>query len=230
MATTTIRTGRHHTIYGQLIPAAIFTAMAISDLTATIADLNYLTHHPNAAAAANTLQHIATSAFTLLPAILFLLHPAPHAKDPRRHIRLAALTATFLLPALATLTPAGSHLAHTPPAAAWSALTIATIATTYGTYSLLHLNTNFSLSPETRHITTTGPYRHIRHPLYLAEIITAAAIAIGSLEPTLIVGAATLTALQIVRINAEEHLLSNTDAAYPQLQAAVPHRLIPHIW
>ena len=203
--------------------------MAGADLAATAANLSYLTHHPSAAAAGNSLQHLATSAYTLTPAVLFHLHSPPQAKDPRRHIRLTAITATFLLPSLAALSPSGSHLAHIPATANWAALLLATSATTYGTYSLLHLNTNFSLSPETRHITTSGPYRHIRHPLYLAEIVAAAAVAIGSLEPTLIVGAAALTALQILRIHAEEQLLS-TQPAYQQLQTAVAHRLIPGIW
>ena len=47
-------------------------------------------------------------------------------------------------------------------------------------YSLAILRRIFGVAPQVRTLIRTGPYRHIRHPLYVAEFITlVAAVLVG---------------------------------------------------
>jgi len=48
-------------------------------------------------------------------------------------------------------------------------------------WSLLHLREGFlgNVEPETEHLATRGPYRFMRHPLYLGMITTTVGLTIG---------------------------------------------------
>ncbi len=53
-------------------------------------------------------------------------------------------------------------------------MTLATALTIWGMWALRR---SFSITVEARLLTTGGPYRWVRHPIYLGEILTAAAVA-----------------------------------------------------
>lgn len=92
-----------------------------------------------------------------------------------------------------------------------------------------HLGAAFSLVPEARRLVTSGPYRWIRHPLYLAGFV----IGLG----LLLVGASTASlglflafvASQALRIQYEEQVLIDALPEYREYR----HRtwaLLPHIY
>jgi protein-S-isoprenylcysteine O-methyltransferase Ste14 len=79
-------------------------------------------------------------------------------------------------------------------------------------------------------VISTGPYAHIRHPMYAAALllIFAIPIALGSWRGLLI---ATISPfLLIARILDEERALSAELAGYDNYCRAVPYRLIPMVW
>jgi protein-S-isoprenylcysteine O-methyltransferase Ste14 len=51
-----------------------------------------------------------------------------------------------------------------------------TVATGFTTWSLWVLRKSFSITVEARSLVTSGPYQWVRHPVYLGEIFTAAAV------------------------------------------------------
>jgi protein-S-isoprenylcysteine O-methyltransferase Ste14 len=57
--------------------------------------------------------------------------------------------------------------------AVFSWMTIATGFTAWGIWNLRH---SFSITVEARVLVTRGPYRWVRHPVYLGEILAAAAV------------------------------------------------------
>ncbi len=74
-----------------------------------------------------------------------------------------------------------------------------------------------------------GPYRRIRHPMYLAELAMAVGLplvlgAVGTLALSLVFGAVVLH-----RIGVEEEALAARLPDYPAY-AARTHRLIPHVF
>jgi protein-S-isoprenylcysteine O-methyltransferase Ste14 len=75
----------------------------------------------------------------------------------------------------------------------------------------------------------SGPYRHIRHPMYAGYLLTHFAFLL--MNPTLYNLTLYLAccAMQVGRIQAEERLLGQ-DAAYQSYQGAVRFRLIPPLF
>jgi protein-S-isoprenylcysteine O-methyltransferase Ste14 len=74
-----------------------------------------------------------------------------------------------------------------------------------------------------------GPYRRLRHPMYLAEIALAvgAPLTLGACFTLLL--SALFVALVIHRIGVEERCLAQRLATYPDY-AARTHRLIPYVY
>ena len=79
-------------------------------------------------------------------------------------------------------------------------------------------------------VISTGPYAHVRHPMYAgaALLIFAMPIALGSFWGML--PAALAIRVLIARILDEEHTLSAELPGYDDYCRAIPYRLIPLVW
>lgn len=95
--------------------------------------------------------------------------------------------------------------------------------------ALLKLGRSLSIMPEARRLVTDGPYRYVRHPLYLAEAVVLLGIFLQfrSLPVALIVIA--VLAFQFLRMHYEEGVLR---AAFPEYAdyARRTARLIPGVY
>ena len=95
--------------------------------------------------------------------------------------------------------------------------------------SLLSLGRWFGVRPALRGLVTSGPYRLVRHPMYLAYVIAD----IGYNLQEWNFGTALLVlagwASLLYRIHAEERILSR-DAGWANYVASVRHRLFPGLW
>jgi len=96
-------------------------------------------------------------------------------------------------------------------------------------YILTCLGRSFSILPESRKLVVSGPYKRIRHPLYLVEALAT----VGALINFWSIGAILLVSVQFifqfVRMHYEEKVLS---AQFPEYQeyAQRTFRLIPGIY
>jgi protein-S-isoprenylcysteine O-methyltransferase Ste14 len=95
--------------------------------------------------------------------------------------------------------------------------------------ALLKLGRSLSIMPEARRLVTDGPYRYVRHPLYLAEAVVLLGIFLQfrSLPVALIVIA--VLVFQFLRMHYEEGVLR---AAFPEYAdyARRTARLIPGLY
>ena len=98
-------------------------------------------------------------------------------------------------------------------ACVFSFMTVATVFTLWGLWSLRRA---FSITVEARTLVTGGPYRWVRHPVYLGEMLTAAAVALWRLTPANIGIFLFFAAVQLLRARWEETKLS---AALPGFAA-----------
>lgn len=75
-------------------------------------------------------------------------------------------------------------------------------------WALWHLRGSFAIMAEARHAVTSGPYRYVRHPLYLGEMLTMLGLClmIGTASGVLFWVA--FTGLQLARAGIEEEKLS----------------------
>lgn len=107
--------------------------------------------------------------------------------------------------------------------------TVMTAGLSLSVASKLYLNRSFGLIAANRGVKSGGPYRVVRHPMYLGYIVTEFGFLIGNLTvANLVIYLATWT-FQIVRIREEEQVLRRDDA-YRELATRVPSRLIPGIY
>jgi len=114
---------------------------------------------------------------------------------------------------------------------AWPAagLVLVVLAACLSIASLLSLGRRFGVFPALRDLQTRGPYRLVRHPMYLAYILAD----IGYNLQEWNFGTALLVmagwASLLYRIHAEERILSH-DAGWSAYAALVRHRLLPGLW
>jgi protein-S-isoprenylcysteine O-methyltransferase Ste14 len=95
--------------------------------------------------------------------------------------------------------------------------------------SLVCIGRYFGIRPAVRGVATNGPYRVVRHPMYLSYVISDIGYNLeeGNLGTALIVmvGWASL----LYRIRAEERVLSR-DARWAAYRRKVRYRLLPGLW
>ncbi|HXZ03151.1 MAG TPA: isoprenylcysteine carboxylmethyltransferase family protein [Stellaceae bacterium] len=197
--------------FGLVKSALQFDAAALDTIAlATIADM---------------LSRFFTMAFFIFAAWLTLVRSPPVAKAPGLMPRLVALLAVTMLLAL-------PFLPRLEPAPTWLLFLSAGLAFLGNALALIALNwlgRSFSVMSEARRLVTAGPYRCVRHPLYLTEEIAI----IGIFLPYWSWQAALLffahLALQLLRLNNEERVLRQTFADYADY-ARRTARLIPGLW
>jgi protein-S-isoprenylcysteine O-methyltransferase Ste14 len=93
----------------------------------------------------------------------------------------------------------------------------------------LFLRRSFGILPANRGVQRAGPYRLVRHPMYAGYLLTHIGFLLSSFELRNILAYAACWTAMILRVRAEEAILSN-DPAYRDYQHAVRYRVIPGLW
>lgn len=96
-------------------------------------------------------------------------------------------------------------------------------------YGKLVLGRSFGIVAANRGVVSSGPYRLVRHPIYLGYLVTHAGFLLSnmSVRNAAIYGVAYF--FQIARIYAEERILSEDDR-YREYLRCVRYRLIPGVF
>ena len=124
-----------------------------------------------------------------------------------------------------------AYLRWVPGEPAWptGGLVLVTLAACLSFASLSTIGRWFGVRPALRGLATTGPYRLVRHPMYLAYVVADIGYNLQewNVGTVLMVLAGWLSILY--RIRAEEQVLAR-DPHWPAYAALVRSRLVPGLW
>lgn len=146
--------------------------------------------------------------FLALIAILLVVRRKPVSKAAGLRPRLMALAGTFMLGPIVLLTDPQPRVSL-----AAVGLVLVAIGTAAATYTLAYLGRSFSVMAEARRLVTSGPYRHVRHPLYVAEEVAVLGATIGRFSLGAVLLLLAHIAIQYRRALAEEAVLTE---AFPE--------------
>ncbi len=111
-------------------------------------------------------------------------------------------------------------------------LALAVVALVIGVWSLRVLRRSLSIYPaplSDAELVLRGPYRLVRHPIYLAVILGTVGLALGTLNPTALIAAIVFVPFFMAKSGHEEDLLIEQYPEYREYRSAVSYRLIPWV-
>jgi protein-S-isoprenylcysteine O-methyltransferase Ste14 len=92
-------------------------------------------------------------------------------------------------------------------------------------WSVFSLGTSLGIAPADRGLVMSGPYRHVRHPMYTFEILFCLGYWLANLTWLNVVVWVLLVAVQVTRALREEHAIEG----YAEYTAQVRWRFIPGV-
>jgi len=122
-------------------------------------------------------------------------------------------------------------LRWSPGEEAWPAggLALVTLAAGLSFLSLLTIRRRFGVRPALRGLVTSGPYRFVRHPMYLSYVIGDIGYNLEEWNFVTVLLVLLGWVSLIYRIHAEERVISQ-DPRWPDYFAQVRYRLFPGLW
>jgi protein-S-isoprenylcysteine O-methyltransferase Ste14 len=204
--------------------SAAVSGRRLADLllfSVTSAELAILVHQVPAFA---PIDWVYVSQHLLVLAIAFARH-APQARDS------SLPTSTAVIVSYAYPYAQMVYLGWVPGEPAWpdGGFVLVTTATGLSLASLLTLGRSFGVRPALRRLVVNGPYRAVRHPMYLSYLISDVGYNLQewNIGSVLLVLAGWTSLLY--RIHAEERILSH-DPRWSAFASSVRYRLLPGVW
>jgi protein-S-isoprenylcysteine O-methyltransferase Ste14 len=206
-------------VFGRALPAVLFAEMGWLQIG----------HLAGAHGVLQMLPRTLYLLFCCIPVGLYLTRPMPVTRDGRLIARAAAFGGTCMQLVIGAFIPQHRLLFHPPDALVFVASLMSIAAFAFACIGLAYLRRNVSIIPEARRVVTGGPYRIVRHPLYLAEITAAVALVLVAPYLTPVIALVAFVLLQGARARFEERLLTETFPEYAGYQKRTS-ALIPFVW
>ena len=216
-----VLSGRVTVDWGRIVVVPLFIGTLLLNLQVMVRALHG--GSSELAIACSVLASAGTIAFQVLVILAYLRRGPATATTTSASARVAAVVATWLpllvLPWLGTGRNEQLDVA---------ASVLIAMAMGLALWSVTVLGTNISVFAQTRQLADRGPYRLVRHPLYLAEVIAVAGITLHTARLAAVLLVPLMAALQAFRAAHEERLLVTTLPGYVEYRQRTA-RLIPQV-
>ncbi len=219
-----------HPLTSRFLPASALAGLAIWQVGALLSELQELNVRPGWIVLGECLRSVLYVLFLCFPIAAFLTQEPPRSRDGRPGMTCAAVTASFLLVGLGLLVPSGPEFWRPSSQVVEVALAVTLMGVVLAVVSAHSLGASFSFAPQGRALVVRGPYRLVRHPIYLAELLMILGVTVVDPRLVPILGALCVAGLQLARIRAEERLLRSTFPGFGAYAAVTRHRLVPLVW
>jgi protein-S-isoprenylcysteine O-methyltransferase Ste14 len=179
---------------------------------------------PSVAAWAHLARDATNILYFSLIIVLVFVRTMPLAKSEGLMPRAVALAGAYM-----TIGRGLLPFAHMPAIFDAVAAALTALGSVLSIVVLVSLGRSFSILPEARKLVTKGPYRIVRHPLYVCEEIGNIGVMLQYVQPwSLLIEIASIS-MQLWRISFEERVLTKT---FPEYVAYSEHtrRLIPGVY
>jgi protein-S-isoprenylcysteine O-methyltransferase Ste14 len=205
--------------FGRAVPAALFAEMGWLQVGRVA----------QASGVLQVLPRVLYLLFCCIPVGLYLTRPMPINRDGRLVARAAAFGGTCMQLFIGAFVPQNRLLFEPSDALIFVASLLSIAAFAFACLGLGYLRRNLSIIPEARTVVTGGPYRIVRHPLYLAEIAAALALVLAAPYLVPVIALFAFIVLQCTRARFEERLLLETLPEYAGYQKRT-RALVPFVW
>ena len=162
--------------------------------------------------------------FYLLVVVLFFTRSQARTTSSSLLARTLAYVGTFLPFALIILRNPETGITLT-----LLSISIMTCGMLFSFYALKTLGRSFGIMPQARALVRSGPYRFIRHPLYVGEIIAFAGTILAGFTIAKLVIFLLLATIQFYRALQEEKVLEETIQEYSMYKTTTK-RFIPRLF
>jgi protein-S-isoprenylcysteine O-methyltransferase Ste14 len=206
----------------RLVVPGVFLALALSLAVHAAHQVVALANHPDT-------RHGLLAAYALLRtavAVAFAAFTVQRAEPARRSREWPAFVACTVA--------MGAILIVSPPASGTSANllvagdAVAVVGCLWLLASVLALGRCFGVLPEARGFVLRGPYRFVRHPVYLGEIVALAGLVLAAPVAWNVIVLVLFVIAQVVRTHLEERALQDAFAQYAPY-AETTGRLLPRL-
>jgi protein-S-isoprenylcysteine O-methyltransferase Ste14 len=179
---------------------------------------------PDGVYVVNLAMQLSAIVFLVLLAASVVLRARPAGKAHGLEPRVSALAGTFTVYAFSL-----SPRRELSLAAELAATTLTLIGSAASVLVLTQLGRSFSVMAEARRLVTSGVYRFVRHPLYLAEELAVIGIFMQFFSPWTALLLVAQVGFQLRRMHNEEAVLAGTFPEYAAYRARTA-RLVPSIY
>jgi protein-S-isoprenylcysteine O-methyltransferase Ste14 len=199
----------------RILPSLLYATLSLSQLAAI----------PDEGRPAGIANRALSAAVWLMFFAIVQVRPAPVLRNRNAVGVVAALFATA-----PTIVPGAlGHTSSAVPLVAGDVLILGGLL--FSITSVGFLGRCFGVLPDARGLVTRGPYRLVRHPLYLGEIVAILGMTVASSNPALAAAAlVVLATTQAVRARYEEATLGAAFPGYAEYAARTRFRIFPGLY
>ena len=219
-------TARLSFFFGRALPLGVFGFLVAIQAELAIAGLGRLGQGLDRAAGMYLLNRFLTLGFFAFLLVMYALRGRAVARDHNPLAVVAAMVGSFVLYTLILLPGPPRSTDLTVLVASDLCLAAGMLQ---AIYALSYLRHRFSIVPEARGLVTSGPYRLVRHPIYLGEILAGFGLVLPTIAGLHAVVFLVFVAAEVVRTYYEEGVLRRT---YPEYTAYAlrTRRLVPFVF